>query len=85
VVETQIAQLLAAAPNSETGKIPGQPKNVSVVSVRWEPHYPNHVERPWFQGNNWDEPTIEEEDPRYPAISNLLRDYCRMDIPGPTT
>ena len=75
MIETQIAQLLTTAPNSENRKIPRQPKNVSVVSINWEPHYPNHAERPWFQGNNWDETAIEEEDPGYPAISCSLWDY----------
>ena len=75
MIETQIAQLVAAAPISEPGKIPGQPENVSVVSIRWEPRHPNHAERPWFQGNNWDEPAIEEEDPGYLAISCSLWDY----------
>jgi hypothetical protein len=61
MIETQLSQFAAVAPNSETGKIRGQPENVSAVSISWEPRYPNHAERPWLQGNNWDEPTIEEE------------------------
>ena len=46
-----------------------------MVSIKWEPHHPNNAERPWFQGSNWDDPAIEEEDPGYPAISCSLWDY----------
>jgi hypothetical protein len=34
MIETQLAQLAAAIPVPETGKIPGQPEDVSAISVR---------------------------------------------------
>jgi hypothetical protein len=39
MIETQLAQLVASLPSSESGGISGQPKptreNVSIVSTRW--------------------------------------------------
>jgi hypothetical protein len=46
MIETQLAHFVAIAPISKIEKIPRQPENVSVVSISWEPRYPNHVERP---------------------------------------
>lgn len=48
--ETQLAQLVAAIPVSETGKIPGQLENVNSVTTRGgksthDPPHPNHAGR----------------------------------------
>jgi hypothetical protein len=52
MIETQLAQLAASLPSSESGGIPGQPEptreHVSTISTRWgkpsrRTYAPNHV------------------------------------------
>jgi hypothetical protein len=54
MIETQLAQLAASLPSSESGGIPGQPEptweNLKLVTTRcgkatWDPPYPNPVEK----------------------------------------
>ena len=79
-LESKLAQLAAALPSSDTGKIPGHPSsspcaNVSVVSVRWgnpsrTSFATNHAGRTKHQRtNSWEEPKAKFEEQGYPAIS----------------
>jgi hypothetical protein len=80
MIETQLAQLAASLPSSESGGIPGQPEptreHVSAISTRWgDPsrrmHAPNHVGKPIHQIQDpWDEsPVLYKKDNGYPDIT----------------
>jgi hypothetical protein len=65
MMETQLAQLAASLPSSESGGILGQPEptqeHVSAISTRWgnpsrKTYEPNHVGKPIHQIQDpWDE------------------------------
>jgi hypothetical protein len=80
IIETQLAQLAAFLPSSESGGIPGQPEptreNVSAISTRWgKPsrgvYAPNHVGKRIHQIQDpWDESAVlHKKDNRYPGIT----------------
>ena len=80
MIETQLAQIAAALPAIESGKIPGQPEtsveNVSMVSTRWSnsfrrPPCTNHAGRYNPPRNDvWDGMVAAlQEDPGVPMIS----------------
>jgi hypothetical protein len=80
MIETQLAQLAASLPSSESGGIPGQPEptleNVSVISTGWgKPsrgiYAPNHVGKLIHQIQDpCDKSTIlHKKDNGYPAIT----------------
>jgi hypothetical protein len=89
MLETQLAQLAAAVPSAETGKIPGQPEvsleSVNTVATRWgKPSsgspYTNYAKklarsRTDCQGNLV---APRAEDPRYPVISCSIYD-CNFE------
>jgi hypothetical protein len=80
MIETQLAQLAASLPSSESGGIPGQPEptreHVSAISTRWgDPSRrmcaPNHVGKPIHQIQDpWDEsPVLYKKDNGYLDIT----------------
>jgi uncharacterized coiled-coil protein SlyX len=80
MIETQLAQLAASLPSSESGGIPGQPEptqeHVSAISTGWgKPsrgmYAPNHVGKPIHQIQDpWDESTIlQKKDSGYLGIT----------------
>jgi hypothetical protein len=72
MIETQLAQLAASLPSSESGGIPGQPEpsrdNVGVISTRWgmpsrRMYAPNHVGKLIHQIEDpWDESVVLHKD-----------------------
>ena len=86
MIETQLAQLAAATPAAEIGKIPGQPEStlesVNVVNAMWEKppsktpfsSYAEKLTRP--RRSAWGElASTIREDPGTPAISCSIFDY----------
>jgi hypothetical protein len=80
MIETQLAQLAASLPSSESGGIPGQPEptqeHVSAISTGWgkpsrRTYAPNHVGKPIHQIQDpWDEsPVLHKKDNGYPGIT----------------
>jgi hypothetical protein len=80
MIETQLAQLAASLPSSESGGIPGQPEptqeHVSAISTGWgkpsrRTYAPNHVGKPIHQIQDpWDEsPVLHKKDYGYPGIT----------------
>jgi hypothetical protein len=88
MLETQLAQLAAAVPSADTGKIPGQLEttleSVNVETTRWGKLPPwslmtNHTGKPTHQWeNSWQEPARKYEDLGYPVINCSLGD-CYID------
>ena len=89
MLETQLAQLAAATPAAELGKIPGQPESIlesfNTVTTRWgKPSrispltsYAEKLTQP--RRGLWGElATTKREDPRTPMISCLIFD-CDFD------
>jgi hypothetical protein len=80
MIETQLAQLAASLPSSESGGISGQPdptqEHVRAISTRWgkpsrRTYTPNHVGKPIHQIQYpWDEsPVLHKKDNVYPGIT----------------
>jgi hypothetical protein len=80
MIETQLAQLAASLPSSESGGIPAQPEpireHVSAISTRWgkpsrRTYAPNHVGKPIHQIQDpWDESLVlHKKDIGYSGIT----------------
>jgi hypothetical protein len=80
MMETQLAQLAASLPSSESGGIPGQPEHtrghVSTISTNWgkpsrRTYAPNHVWKPIHQIQDpWDESVVlHKKDNGYSSIT----------------
>jgi hypothetical protein len=86
MIETQLVQLAASLPSSESSGIPGQPEptreHVSAISTEWgkpsrRAYAPNHVGKPIHQIQDpWDEsPVLHKKDNGYPGITCTI--YCQ--------
>ncbi|KAK3120032.1 hypothetical protein QOZ80_9AG0679840 [Eleusine coracana subsp. coracana] len=86
MIETQLAQLAAAIPTAESGKIPGQPEtpleNVNAVTTRGgkstrDPPYPNHAGK----DTSAEKPAEEEELPPRKTAPHEFYDTNLMSFP----
>ena len=86
MIETQLAQLAAAVPTAESGKIPGQPEtpleNVNAVTTRGgkstrDPPYPNHAGK----DTSAEKPAEEEELPPRKTAPHEFYDTNLMPFP----
>ncbi|RLN40594.1 hypothetical protein C2845_PM01G42040 [Panicum miliaceum] len=85
MIETQLAQLAAAVPSAETGKIPGQPEapleSVNAITTKWGKtsrgkfftNYTERLERP--RKSSWGDLAVTiKEDPGTPMINCSIYD-----------